>query len=364
MARKGGVDRGLFERHKGSGVWWIRYADQVGKEHKESVGPKKLARTVYQKRKAEVSEGRYFPKRRTRAIPFGEIAGMYLEEHSKVNKPQRSYQEDSYMMKNFKEEFKDKPLREITSLDVERLKAKMAQRVAVATVNRRLTLLKHLFTKAMEWDYVDSNPVKKVKFFKENNARVRYLTEEEEAKLMTALPSYFRPLAVLALHTGLRRGEILGLRWGDVDFRTETLTIGRAKHGESRYIPLNKVAFKTLVALKRDKKVLAPYVFTTEAGKYLHKFERTFLTAVKKAEIENLHFHDLRHTFASRLAMSGAPLRTIQELMGHKTIAMTLRYSHLSPTHLRDIVNKLCGSAREEVTGTKTGTEGISEQGV
>lgn len=189
------------------------------------------------------------------------------------------------------------------------------------------------------------------------------MTEDEEGRLLDVLPGHFKPLVVLAIHTGLRRGELINLHWDNIDFRTGTLTIKRSKHGESRHVPLNRVAVETLITMKRERKVLAPFIFTTETGKYLHNFERTWLTAVKKAGIEGFRFHDLRHTFASRLAMKGRPLRTIQELMGHKTITMTLRYAHLSPGYLREAVEGLCEGIIEEQRGTVGGTNNIADLG-
>ena len=196
----------------------------------------------------------------------------------------------------------------------------------------------------MKNEKVEKNPVKMVKLLKENNARVRYLVEQEEEKLMASLPASYRPLVTLTLHTGLRREELLALRWVDVDFRAGgMITVNMSKNGESKHVPLNSITYETLVALKRDRKVLAPYVFTTDKGQRFYWLDKVFKRAVKQAGIDDFRFYDFRHTFASRLTMRGIPLRTIQELMGRKTVAMTIRYAHLSPAHLRDAVEGLCG---------------------
>ncbi len=200
---------------------------------------------------------------------------------------------------------------------------------------------------------LEKNPVKAVKLLTENNALIRYLTMEEEAKLLAALPSYIRELVRFAIYTGLRRMEILSLRWEDVDFRTETLTVKRSKHGEARHIPLNRVACNILTALKRERKVLAPCIFTTDRGQPFYWFDKTFRKAVTQARIEDFHFHDLRHTFASRLRMVRVDLQAVKELLGHKTIAMTLHYSHLSLTYLREETERICQGSFLKRTDTK-----------
>jgi len=268
------------------------------------------------------------------------MAKLYLEEYSRVNK--RTYKDDCQRIGRFIKEFAGKTLREISIQDVERIKAKLANEVAPGTVNRYLGVLKGLFTKAIEWGKADSNPVKKVKFFKENNARVRYLTGEEEVALIREIPEEHRPIVIVALNTGLRRGELFGLRWENIDFRTGIITIPLSKHGEARHVPMNEVVRETL--RKLSSRMRFDYVFTSKIGTPLDPnnfINRVFKPALKRAEIKDLRFHDLRHDFGSKLTMNGTDIRTVQELMGHKDIRMTLRYSHLSPEHLREAVESL-----------------------
>ncbi|MFX0198538.1 MAG: hypothetical protein ACFFCW_20655, partial [Candidatus Hodarchaeota archaeon] len=139
-------DRGIFERPKGSGIWWVRYCDQYGRLHREKVGPKGLAKTVYQKRKTEVREGKFFPEKakRKREMLFKDMVRLYLEDHARSNK--RSHRDDSYRAKRLVEAFGDKPLSEISTQDVERFKASMAREISHATTNRYLTLLKTILT--------------------------------------------------------------------------------------------------------------------------------------------------------------------------------------------------------------------------
>mgnify|MGYP005845774599 CR=1 FL=1 len=302
MARPRRKVRGIIEDPKGSERLAIRFKLEPdvrgpdgkvikrGRFYKERLGrvPLSFAIAVLEKRKTEFKMGLLFPRRAKKAVPFGEIVGDFLA-CSKANK--RTWTDDELLMGYWLRAFGDRGVDDIRPQDVEEHKGKLIQGRAPATVNRYLASLKTCFSLAVKNGKVDKNPVKAVKLYKENNARVRYLTEEEETALMREIPEDYRPLVTVALHTGLRRGELFGLRWEDVDFRTKVITVPRAKNGEARYVPMNEVVMET---------------------------------------------------FGSRLAIQGVPLLTNKELMGHKTIAMTQRYAHLSPGHLREAVEGLC----------------------
>lgn len=235
------------------------------------------------------------------------------------------------------------------------MKAKFKQEMALASVNLHLALLRHVFTKAIEWGKAEKNPARTVKFFKANNARIRYLTDEEESQFQTVFPSEHWSKVEVAMNTGMRRGEQLTLQWSHVNFHTGMLNIPRSKHGEARHIPMNDRVVEILRSLPSRMK--SAYVFPSKTGESplnANNFmNRVWKPALKKAGLVNLHWHDLRHTFASRLVTAGVDLRIVQELMGHKTITMTLRYSHLSPTHQREAVQRLT----KEPTATKTATK-------
>ena len=202
---------GLFEKITGSGEWWIRYSDQYGHIHREKVGPKSLAQKAYEKRKTDIREGKFFPEtlRQRRDILFKDMATLYLEEHSKVNK--RSYDSDRHVMERLKQAFGERALSEITTEDVERLKNRLVKEgtvkksmekskpLSVATVNGHLALLSGVFNVAKAWKKTKAeNPVKGVKKFKENNERVRYLTEEEEQTLKKKVPEEYWPFVEVA----------------------------------------------------------------------------------------------------------------------------------------------------------------------
>ncbi len=346
MKRK---ERGIFERPKGSKIWWIRYTCKYGHLHREKIGPKGLARTLYQQRKVQVRTEDYCPtqeRNKPRPTLFQDFAEEYLA-WSRVNK--RSHKTDEGWMKRLREAFKGKTLDEITTREIEGFKSQLAAELAPATVNRHLALLKHMYTLALRWGKAKTNPVKTVRLFKENNARVRYLTENEEARLFLACPERYRPIVTIALHTGLRKGELLGLRWRDVDFEVGILTVEQSKHGETHRVPMNSLVIEILQGLPRN----GPQVFAWDSGRTPRDLSHAFAEIAKRAGISDFRFHDIRHTFASRLVMAGVDIRTVQELLGHKTIQMTLRYTHLSPDHKRAAVERLIPTATSTATSTE-----------
>lgn len=349
MARVGSRDRGLFERPTGSGIWWIRYHDLNGIERREKAGPKGFARKLYEKRKTEIREGRYFPPERRRPVMFADILQSYqraaeAEGRSEAWGPER--------YRRLRERFGGQPAASVTPAAVEAFRDELSRDHAPATVNRHLQLLRAIFLRALRDGKVESAPTGKVRFYRENNKRVRYLSDEEELRLFDALPNWLHPLVTIALHTGMHRGELLNLCWADVDFTSGTITVREPKSGENEHVVMNDTARQTLRALweKRSKVVaIKPrgqdnsggYVFTAPEGGYIHTLNRYWYPALGRAQIESFRFHDLRHTFASRAAMSGVDLYTLQGLMRHRSPQMTQRYAHLSAAHQREAVRTL-----------------------
>jgi integrase len=195
------------------------------------------------------------------------------------------------------------------------------------TINRELAFLRNLYNKAIDWGKAADNPLRKVRFARENNGRIRFLSPEEEVRLLAFCESQLKPLVITALHTGWK-SELLSLTWEDVDFEKRGITVraGYAKNGESRTIPMNDVLTATLEEV-RIHAMESGSVFRNRKGTPYRSFRTAFERAVRKALISDFTFHDLRHTFASRLVMSGVDLPTVKDLMGHKSINMTLRYS-------------------------------------
>ena len=258
---------------------------------------------------------------------------------------------DKHNIKKLKEFFPGKLLTEITPHLVEQFKAKRIEEVicvkneqnksvSPTTVNRQLTCLKSIFNKAITWGKFEGhNPVKGVKFFKENNQRLCFLEKDEIVKLVSNSQEPLKSIIIVALNTGMRRGEIMGLKWRDIDFKREIIYLFNTKNGEKREIPINENVKTALIGTRKHPQ--SEYVFIKENGQPYGDFKKSFFTACKKSDIKGFRFHDLRHTFASHLVMSGVDLNTVRELLGHKSLAMTLRYSHLSPSHKKYAVDIL-----------------------
>lgn len=266
-------------------------------------------------------------------------------EHGK-QKP-RSHERDVTSLAALRPFFSGKTLSDITPWLIEKYKKERKEKgKSNQTVNLELACLKTLFSKAVTWKKTAENPVKEVKMLRVNNARVRFLDEEEEARLLAECKGYLHDIIMTALHTGFRRNELLTLQPQDVDFARGLVSVraGYAKNGEGRSVPMSTTLHGILLRLFRAAKASgSPTLFCNHQGEPLRAcaLRDSFENAINRAKLEDFHFHDLRHTFASRLVMAGVDIRTVQELMGHKTIAMTLRYSHLSPDHKRKAIQAL-----------------------
>ncbi len=345
--RKRNAPRGVFERPTGSGVWWVCYFDEKGKRHREKVGPKGLATKVYQKRKNEVQERRFFPERiRRREIPLAAVIDDYLKREEGRLRWMDHY---SRYGKLWKAAFSGKTLREIVPGDVERYAAKRRRDgLAPASVNRELAFLRRVFNVAIDDGKAESNPVRPKMFARENNQRIRYLSDKEEKRLRKALDGEAWNLVAIALNTGLRRAEQFNLRWEHVDFRTGVLTVPRSKSGKARHVPMNDTVRAILRAL--PSRMTSEWVFPSATGTTpldaQNFVNRTFAPALVTAKVANFSWHCCRHTFASRLVMRGVPLRTVQELLGHQSPLMTQRYAHLSPEHQLEAVRRLDSGGR------------------
>lgn len=235
----------------------------------------------------------------------------------------------------------DRP-KHITDLEWER-RCRQASKGSPIGVNRELAVLKTLFNKCKTWGLIGAdNPVCAVKLRKEPRTRLRWLTSEEEAQLVAAAPEPIRSIIIVGLHTGLRvQAEALRLRWEDCDLQRAQLTVQAqcAKNGRSRTVPLNSIVKKTLEHLRRQ--ATGPFVFVKSDGSPYRSIRSGFQTACKKAGLSDVTPHVLRHSFASRLVMSGTDLRTLQTLGGWRTLAMVERYAHLSENHKAAAVEKL-----------------------
>jgi site-specific recombinase XerD len=351
--------RGVYEKAPGSGIWWVRYADAMGRIRREKAGTKSSALTLYRKRKTESLQRKKLPENlRSPMVSFAELAREALA-YSKAHK--RSYDDDVIRMERLLCRFRDRVADSITPQELEQHLSQTAEESdwAPATVNRYRALFSLVFRLGIESGKVKENPARLVKHRQENNVRVRWLSAEEEVRLRAAVsatsPEHM-PELDLALNTGLRLGELYGLDWENVNLARRVLTIPRPKNGEMRHIPLNGPAVAALGELQKRSDGIGPVIRNAEGGA-LGSPRYWFEPAVRNAKIRSFSWHCLRHTFASRLVMAGVDLRTVQELMGHKSIQMTVRYSHLTPKHTLAAVERLAGVVTVSPTDTKTSTE-------
>jgi integrase len=311
-----------------------------GRRKREKVGAsKKLADLALEKRHLEVAEGKFLDIDRTERVKFEVFAKEFFTLHSKATK--KSWHSDISLINILNKYFGDRYLDEITTHMVDNYKMRRIKEAAPATVNRGLALLKCMFNKAIEWEKVKENPVRRVKLFKEDNKRLRFLEKEEMEALISNCCRHLKPIVIVALHTGMRRGELLHLKWHDVDFKRDIIYLINTKNSEKREVPMNDIVKTALIKVHKHPR--CPYIFCNRNGKPFGDIKKSFCTALRKSGIIGFHFHDLRHTFASQLVMAGVDLNTVRELLGHKTLDMTLRYSHLSQDHKKRAVDVLAG---------------------
>jgi integrase len=282
------------------------------------------------------------------------------------------------ILAHFKDLFGNKPLAEIIAFSVERWRSsrlKGDDAVKATTVNRDLAQLKACLSKAVEWGLLAEHPLRRVKLAKtDRGATVRFLDVAEERRLRAALVArderrraerdhanawrrerqyqefptfgtytdHLTPIVLLAMNTGLRRGELLGLRWADIDLARATLTVRGegAKSGRTRHIPLNREAVDVL---KTWGVKTGGLVFPGGEGKPMESLKTAWLAVVgkKAANLTKFRFHDLRHHFASRLVQAGVDLNTVRELLGHSDFSLTLRYAHLAAENKAAAVAKI-----------------------
>ncbi len=200
-----------------------------------------------------------------------------------------------------------------------------------------------LLENAPEWEWIKDNPVSRVPKEKVNNKRDRWLSKDEEQKVLDDSPEWLKEIVIFALYTGLRLEEILSLEWERVSLLHRTVLIKETKNGDPKMLPLNKIALDVLKGRSNLKSIKNDLVFFNSNGNKIHSqnLRRSFYTVLRKAGIENFRLHDLRHSFATRLAQAGVDIYKISKLVGHKDIKMTQRYAHHCPDSLRDGVEIL-----------------------
>lgn len=356
--------RGIFEREPGSGIWWICYFDHIGRRHREKVGTKSSAILLYRKRKQEALEGKKLPEKLRRpSVSFVELSRDALA-YSKAHK--RSYGDDVIRAERVLAWFRDRAADSITAQEIEQKLTKSTEENewAPATANRYRALLSLIYSLGIRNQKIKDNPARLVKHRTENNARIRFLSPEEEVRIRAVIqatcPGHL-PEFEIALNTGLRLGELYTLMWDNVSLSRRILTVPRSKNGEVRYVPLNRPALEAFEVLRKGKDD-SGHIFLNARAHRLTGPRFWFEPTIKKAKVRNFTWHCLRHTFASRLVMNGENLRTVQELMGHKQISMTVRYSHLAPQYQLAAVERLAVASPVTQTDKPTATTTATEQ--
>ena len=329
---------GVFERPKKSGIWWARYAGSDGSEHREKVGRKSDAMALYHRRKAEIRSGVKLPANiRAKGITFAFIAEAGLA-WSRQHK--RDYHSDELRIPHL---IADLGHREADSIKPSELDAYItAHAKAPATQNRLKALISMIYREALRNGQVTSNPARLVRMRPVSNGRIRWLTDAEESSLLDHIPStspVYRAAILIALHTGMRHGEQFSVEWGQVEMASRQIYLSKTKNGSDRHVPLNSVALAALQSLVPRK--TGPMYRSPRTGERLQSLKKIFERAVKDAELQDVTWHTLRHTCISRLVMAGVDLRTVMAIAGHKTMAMTIRYSHLAPAHNLAAVDRL-----------------------
>jgi len=301
---------------------------------------KKLAEKRYAQIVSNIISGDY---RQIANVTIKEVLKRYIDEVSCL-KAKTTYSRDQQIVQHFFDFFGDIPLKQVTPSLISKYKSQRLKKVSATTVRIELSFLRRVFNTAInEWELCKENPVTKIfKTLPPEVKRVRFLKPEEAERLRFTLPSWLRPIVIVACQTGLRRSNLVHLKVSQVDFKNNLIHVGKTKNGEPICIPMTQLVRETIQNVIRERKVISPYVFCDERGKPYTKEQVTvaFGRAVKRAKIKDLRFHDLRHDFATYLVRSGVDLYRVQKLLNHKDQRMTQRYAHLLIEDLRDAISK------------------------
>ena len=309
------------------------------------------AKKWVQHTEAAIREGRHFKVAESKKHTLSELIERYIKDVLPT-KP-KQIKDQTTQLNWWKAELGAYALSDVTPALLVECRDKLAQEPfrndsprSPSTVVRYMAALSHAYTVAInEWGWVEDSPISKVKKPKEARGRVRFLSKKELDSLLDASKKsdsqLLYPAILLAVSTGMRQGEQMSLRWKHVDLATGKITIEDTKNGERRATVATGPALDELKKLANVRRIDNDHVFL---GKHSHNsinLRKPFEKALAKAEIEDFRWHDLRHTFASNLAMSGATLAELAEALGHKTLAMVKRYAHLTEGHISSVIERM-----------------------
>ena len=374
MARKGGQDRGITQRKDRKG-WWVRlYAN--GRQQWFKCDTKSQAKALYGRLKADIREGKFFPEKYapSKDITLRAWLQRYVEHSTNrniINERKYARRWMLYLGHRLLNDISSEAIQQVR----QRMRAKCKPRPATApakfqpsrmwadsTINRHVSFLKHTLMLAVKDGLLTKNPAVGLKSFPEVTT-TRFLSEEEVLRLRALMSLKDWKLVWLAIETGMRRSELFTLRWPQVDFEAGVIALPLPKGGKSRYVPLSTEAKGILRSF--DSFLRSPWVFPGAQDETKPMDSRAFIRrhfepALRQAGITGVCWHSLRHTAASRRVMAGVDLVSVKEILGHRDIQTTLRYSHLSPGHLQEMVNR--GSLSGTVTRTVTSPDEVRGQ--
>ncbi|MBN1829831.1 MAG: site-specific integrase [Deltaproteobacteria bacterium] len=371
----------------------IDYFDPNGMRVRQSFRKRKDAEAELAKRVSLIAENpkRYLEIAKSTTTTFDELVRKYKENF----KQQRSFEKSKvFNIALLENEFKSCILGNISYYSLEAFRNTLKNTPTKhgtirkdASVNRVMACLRHMFSKAVEWEMIERNPFEKGRSLqiKENNQRLRYLSEDEINRLLESCPVpakrincrnveviqtpqavYLKDFIIIALNTGMRKGEILSLKWSQI--RNGFIYLNKTKTDEARQIPVNSDLELCFKAMRKRREIRSDYLFPDEChiensrdqqkreDRYIQDIKTSFNGALRRAGISDFRPHDLRHTFASHYIMRGGSLKALKEILGHKDIKMTMRYSHLSKEFAREeiqILNGLTMQASIDTTVTK-----------
>ena len=333
-----------------------RYMAIVRREGQSSTATfrtKSEARKWSEITEAAITQGKHLPNPEAKRRTVREL----LERYKRSEIPRKRDQAKPTQYANFWiDRIGNLKLVRLNPATLVEIRDELAETKSPATVNRYFALISHACTKAeKEWEWMDSNPLRKISRLQESQGRVRYLSDNERHRLLDATTQSTHPhlhaIVLLALTSGARKGEILGIHWRAVDLAAHTAVLLNTKNRERRTLTLVPQVILELKKLKKVRRIDTDLIFTHPATGTPNPFyfEKAWREARSSAKLEDFRFHDLRHTCASNLAMNGATTAEIAAVLGHKTLAMVKRYSHLSDEHVRDVVERTA----EKVLGSE-----------
>ena len=339
---------GVYERKDRKG-FWISWTDAQGRRRQRKTDANNItqAKQILSAELLRVEQAKMLGHTPPGAETFKEVAERFLK-HQKARLTAKTYEREEGIVRNHLAPFNNLKLSSIRKVDIQRYVTERAAKASAYSVGRELTVIKHLLGLAVEWEIIPFNPAQGVKAPKQPAGRVRYLQPTELRTLLEACKDGLKEIVALAVSTGMRRGEILALRYLDVDLPNRRIMLPQTKNGDGRIVYLNEMAMTVFRSVERDEetkpndRIFADW--TPDA------MSTAFSRLCDKLKIVDFRFHDLRHTAASWMRMAGADIHTVAELLGHKHLSMAKRYQHLSPAFLADAVSKL-----DEVFGTASG---------